>query len=79
MALRLPVTKEILSRISINSPTIINKTNFDTPYKPAWVGFLRLVENGNFDLLDTSFKGPASHAIQHLILRVHPYATLRLR
>lgn len=43
-ALRLPITKDILSKISTHSPINTNEINLDTAYKVAWAGFLRLGE-----------------------------------
>ena len=41
---RLPITKDILEKITIEEPLTVNDLNIDTAFKVAWAGFMRLGE-----------------------------------
>lgn len=43
-AIRLPITKDILSNITSTPPMTINDRNLDTAFKVAWAGLMRLGE-----------------------------------
>lgn len=40
-ATRLPITKDILEKITENEPVDLNELNIDTAFKVAWASFLR--------------------------------------
>lgn len=42
--IRLPITKNVLEKITKNKPVELNKLNINTAFKIAWVGFLCLEE-----------------------------------
>ena len=41
---RLPITKEILEKITEEEPLLITEPNLDTAFKVAWAGFMRIEE-----------------------------------
>ena len=42
--LRLPITKDILQRITLGKPKFLQDFNINTAFKVAWAGFLRMGE-----------------------------------
>lgn len=78
---RLPVTKDILERITYKDPQTIDEVNIDTAFKVAWAGFMRL---GEITYTETEVKKPSF--IQTRLTRSdisfaegNQYATLRLK
>ena len=39
---RLPITKDIFKKITIEAPLTVNNLNIDTTFKVAWAGFMQL-------------------------------------
>lgn len=80
-AIRLPITKDILTTITALSPTNINELNLDAAFKVAWAGFMRLGEitYTQTERKSVSFKDLHLTRSDVTFSEQDQYATLRLK
>lgn len=80
-AKRLPITKDILEKITENKPVDLNELNVDTAFKVRWAGFLRLGEitYTGTELKKASFSDTKVTRSDISFSKGNQYAVLRLK